>query len=76
MIGLQEVRVLLIDDSLKRAIPVIKAFAKKGIPLAYFDGNISDLPVVGEKLKGVRLAISSIWIWVEQVIRLKTRFPP
>ncbi|MGD0610291.1 MAG: hypothetical protein ABSB41_02160 [Anaerolineales bacterium] len=57
MIGLRGVRVLLVDDSLDEALPVIKAFAKKGIPLAYFDGNINDLPTGREKLKGVRLAI-------------------
>lgn len=57
MISLRGARVLLVDDTLEEAIPVIKAFAKKGIPVAYFDGNISDLPVESEKLIGVRLAI-------------------
>lgn len=57
MINLRGVKVLLVDDSLDEALPVIKAFAKKGIPVAYFDGNIEDLPASGEKLYGVRLAI-------------------
>ena len=57
MISLRGVKVILVDDSLEESLPVIKAFAKKGIPVAYFDGSISDLPVGDEKLKGVRLAI-------------------
>jgi len=57
MISLQGVKVLLVDNDLGEALPVIKAFAKKGIPLAYFDGNINDLPAGSDKLKGVRLAI-------------------
>lgn len=57
MISLRGARVLLIDDTLEEAIPVIKACSKRGIPVAYFDGNISDLPVETEKLTGVRLAI-------------------
>ena len=57
MISLRGARVLLVDDSLEEAIPVIKACAKKGVPVAYFDGNISDLPAESEKLTGIRLAI-------------------
>lgn len=57
MIGLRGAKVLLVDDTLEEALPVIKACAKKGIPVAYFDGNINDLPADSEKLSGVRLAI-------------------
>jgi len=57
MISLRGARVLLVDDTLEESIPVIKACAKRGIPVAYFDGTISDLPAETEKLAGVRLAI-------------------
>lgn len=57
MISLRGARVLLVDDISDEAMPIIKAFAKRGIPVAYFDGNINDLPAEAEKLKGVRLAI-------------------
>lgn len=57
MISLRGARVLLVDDTLEESIPVIKACAKRGIPVAYFDGNINELPAETEKLTGVRLAI-------------------
>lgn len=57
MIYLRGTRVLLIDDDLSESIPVIKAFAKKGIPVAYFDGSIEDLPNPNEKFSDIRLAI-------------------
>ncbi len=57
MISLQGTRVFLLDDSLEEAIPIIKAFAKRGIPIVFYDGNIDDLPDIKEKLTGVRLAI-------------------
>lgn len=57
MISLRGARVLLIDDSLNESIPVIKACSKMGISIAYFDGNINELPPETEKLTGIRLAI-------------------
>jgi hypothetical protein len=57
MISLRGARVLLIDDISDEALPIIKAFAKKGIPVAYFNGSIGDLPEESEKFTGVRLAI-------------------
>lgn len=57
MIGLQGARVLLIDDTLREAIPVIKACSKKNIPVAYFDGTIDDLPIESERYTEIRLAI-------------------
>ncbi len=60
MIGLRGARVLLIDDTLKEAIPVIKACAKKNIPIAYFDGTIDDLPSESEKFTQVRLVIADM----------------
>lgn len=56
MIGLKNVRVIIVDDKENEALPVIKALSKIGIPCAYFTGGIiaefPDTPFVG-----VRLAI-------------------
>jgi hypothetical protein len=60
MNGLIGTRVLLLDDEPKEALPVIKAFSKTGIPIAYFDGNHDGFPLESEKLSGVRLAILDI----------------
>ncbi len=55
MNGLGGARVLLLDDEPKEALPVITAFSKIGVPIAYFDGT--ELPKERYKLRGVRLAI-------------------
>ncbi len=55
MNGLSGARVLLLDDESHEALPIIKAFSKVGVPVAYFDGN--ELPKEKHKLHGVRLAI-------------------
>jgi hypothetical protein len=60
MNGLIGTRVLLLDDEPKEALPVIKAFSKVGVPIAYFDGNQDSFPLEAEKLRGVRLAILDI----------------
>lgn len=60
MNGLIGTRVLLLDDEPQEALPVIKAFSKVGVPIAYFDGNQDCFPLEGEKLCGVRLAILDI----------------
>lgn len=60
MNGLIGTRVLLLDDEPREALPVIKAFSKVGVPIAYFDGNQDCFPLEGEKLCGVRLAILDI----------------
>lgn len=57
MNGLSGARVVLLDDEAAEAIPVIKAFAKRGIPVAFFDGTESELPAKRNRLSGVRLAI-------------------
>lgn len=57
MNGLGGARVILLDDEASEAIPVIKALAKIGVPVAFFDGNDSELPTKNKKLRGVRLAI-------------------
>lgn len=57
MIGLSGTRVIVVDDDEKDALPILKAFAKKGIPTAFFDGSPRGLPLKDDRLSGVRLAI-------------------
>jgi hypothetical protein len=57
MNGLSGARVVLLDDESSEAIPVIKAFSKMGVPVAFFDGKSTELPTKKKKLRGVRLAI-------------------
>jgi len=57
MNGLGGARVVLLDDEVNEAIPVVKAFSKVGVPVVFFDGKESDLPKNNKKLRGVRLAI-------------------
>jgi hypothetical protein len=56
-LGLTGARVLLLDDDPGDALPVIRAFSKAGIPLAYYDGKPSGFPRKADRLRGVRLAI-------------------
>lgn len=55
MIGLLGTRVIVIDDQETEALPILKAFAKEGVPTAFFDGEMESLPE--ECLQGIRLAI-------------------
>ncbi|MHB0988423.1 MAG: hypothetical protein ACYC3P_07155 [Bellilinea sp.] len=55
MIGLSGVRVIVVDDIEKQASPIIKAFSKAGIPVAFFDSQPESLP--DQPLSGIRLAI-------------------
>jgi hypothetical protein len=55
MNGLAGARVIVVDDQESEALPILRAFAKKGVPIAFFDGNPEGLPT--ELLTGVRLAI-------------------
>lgn len=57
MISLTGSRVIVVDDEEKDALPILKAFAQRGIPAAYFDGNPNELPPENQSLTGVRLAI-------------------
>ena len=57
MIGLKGVRVLVVDDEESDALPVMKAFAQKGIGCAFFNGSVEGLPKESERLSGIRLAI-------------------
>ncbi len=57
MTGLTGSRVIVVDDDENDALPILKAFAKKGIPTAFFDGSLSGLPLKRDRLLGVRLAI-------------------
>jgi len=57
MIGLKGVRVLVVDDEESDALPILKAFAQKGIGCAFFNGSVEGLPKESERLSGVRLAI-------------------
>jgi hypothetical protein len=58
--GLEGVRVLVLDDKADEALPVIKAFSRKGVPVAYFDGRPRGLPSKARRLRGVRLAVLDI----------------
>lgn len=58
MIGLRSTRVIIVDDDQNEALPIMKAFAKKGIPCAYFHGaNLKELPEEKDKFLGIRLAV-------------------
>lgn len=57
MIGLTGTRVIVVDDDEKDALPILKAFARKGIPAAFFDGSPRGLPLKDDRFTGVRLAI-------------------
>jgi hypothetical protein len=60
MKGLEGARVVLIDDEIREALPVLTAFSKRGVPIAYFDGSPASLPLQSRRLMGVRLAILDI----------------
>ncbi len=57
MIGLKGVRVIVIDNAEEDALPILRAFARVGIPTAFFDGSLDQLPPENGRLSGVRLAI-------------------
>lgn len=57
MLGLSSTRVIVVDDNIKEALPVIKALSKINIGTAYFDGNNKDFPDKNHLLRGIRLAI-------------------
>lgn len=46
-------KVVIVDDRLKEALPLIKALSQEGISYSYFSGNPTELPPV--PLQGVRL---------------------
>lgn len=57
MIGLTGARVIVVDDNEREALPIIKAFSKKGVPSIFFDGRVRSLPTRDDRISGVRLAI-------------------
>lgn len=57
MIGLTGARVIVVDDDESDALPILKAFAKEGIPCAFFNGKLEELPEDNRRFSGVRLAI-------------------
>lgn len=57
MIGLHGTKVFVLDDEPSEALPIMQAFARKGIAAAYFDSNLSGLPSERNRLRGVRLAV-------------------
>jgi hypothetical protein len=57
MIGLRGARVIVVDDEVPEALPIMKAMAKAGIATAYFEGKTADIPPEDQRLVGVRLAI-------------------
>ena len=70
--GLGGARVVLVDDDVTEAMPVIKAFSKAGVPVAYFDGTESECCRLTGRLRGVRLAILGHGSWCRRASR-KTR---
>lgn len=57
MNALKGARVLLLDDNPSEALPVLTAFSREGVPIAYFDGTSKGLPRPNQRLAGIRLAI-------------------
>jgi hypothetical protein len=57
LIGICGARVVVVDDDESEALPIIKAFARRQIPAAFFDGGRRGLPRKNDRLKGVRLAV-------------------
>ena len=58
MLGLSGTRVIVVDDKEDEALPILKAFARRGVPCAFFNAPAKKaLPRKGERLRGVRLAI-------------------
>lgn len=58
MTGITGGRVIVVDDEIDEAMPVLKALAKKGIASAFYDSDIDGLPADNSsRPKGVRLAI-------------------
>jgi hypothetical protein len=57
VIGLAGARVVVVDDKQDEAFPVLKAFSKRGITAAFFDGRLRGLPRKKDRLIGVRLAV-------------------
>lgn len=58
MLGLSGTRVIVVDDKEDEALPIMKAFAQRGVPCAFFNAPTKKaLPRKGERLRGVRLAI-------------------
>lgn len=54
---LRGAKVIVLDDDESEAVPIIKALARQGIAVAFFDENIASLPSPNNRLIGVRLAI-------------------
>ena len=57
MIGLHGTKVFVLDDEPSEAVPMMQAFARRGIAAAYFDSNLTGLPSERHRLRGVRLAV-------------------
>jgi hypothetical protein len=45
------------DDDIDEARPILAAFSRVGVPIAYFDGAKNGLPTPARRLRGIRLAI-------------------
>ncbi len=50
--------IVVIDDKVKQARPILDAFSKKGLSTIYFTGNEIDLPE--EPIQGVRIVIADL----------------
>ena len=57
MDGLRTARVLVLDDKIADAKPLMEALAKHGIGATYFSGDLDMLPCADRKLTGIRLAV-------------------
>ena len=51
-------KVVIVDDQVEEAKPLIKLLSKRGVPTLYFSGDCSDLPE--SPLMGVRLVFCDL----------------
>lgn len=58
MIGLTGIRVLVVDDKIDEAAPVLRALAGRGIPAAYFNGVADQLPA--SPFQNIRLMLLDV----------------
>lgn len=60
MVGLEGTRVVVVDDQMEDAAPVIQALSSHGIPSVWYTGEVRDLPAAGQPLANVRLLLLDV----------------
>lgn len=48
-------RIIIIDDQIDQALPLINYLSKNGLPFKYFSGNQEELPLKGEGFDDIRI---------------------